>query len=38
MISQVINMTRFTLQYGVKELEVYVIILYHFPFKDRYFH
>ena len=37
MISQVIIMARFTLQYGVEELEAYVIILCHFPFMDRNF-
>ena len=37
MISQVIIMARFTLQYGVEELEAYVIILYHFPFKGPLF-
>ena len=37
MISQVIIMARFTLQYGVEELEAYVIIFNHFPFMDRNF-
>ena len=37
MISQVIIMALFTLQYGIEELEAYVIILCHFPFMDRNF-
>ena len=37
MISQVIIMALFTLQYGVEQLEAYVIILCHFHFMDRNF-